>query len=172
MKVIYLAGGCFWGSEKAFRLLNGVHRTTVGYANGRTDHPTYEEVCTDTTGHRETVKVEYDPDEVSLETILKAFFLIIDPTKENRQGNDIGTQYQTGIYTEDPESEAFAEAYVKEKRKLYPVFFTEVKPLECFWPAEEYHQNYLEKNPQGYCHIPFAEFELVKGLNRKGESDD
>ena len=167
MREIYLAGGCFWGMEKAFQELSGVLHTTVGYANGTTDHPTYEAVCTDTTGHRETVRIEYDPDQVSLNTILRAFFLCIDPTKQNRQGNDIGSQYQTGIYASEEESLREAETFVNEKKRLYPVFYTEVLPLKCFWPAEEYHQNYLEKNPAGYCHISRREFEAIRALNRE-----
>lgn len=167
MKEIYFAGGCFWGMERVFRQLDGVTETTVGYANGTTENPTYQEVCTDTTGHRETVKVVYDPEVLPLETLLKAYFLCIDPTLQNRQGHDIGTQYQTGIYTADEESLAAVTAYAAEEKKKYDVFFTEIGPLKCFWPAEEYHQKYLEKNPAGYCHITNREFELVRQLNRE-----
>ena len=172
MREIYLAGGCFWGTEKAFRQLDGILDTTVGYANGTVDDPTYEQVCTNTTGHRETVKIIYDPEQVSLNTILRAFFLCIDPTQKNRQGNDIGSQYQTGIYTVDPESEAEVRAFVEQKKRLYPVFHTETGKLECFWPAEEYHQDYLEKHPQGYCHIASAEFELIRKLNQEVKGND
>ena len=167
MGEIYFAGGCFWGMEKALKALDGVTETETGYANGTTENPSYEEVCTDTTGHRETVKVVYDPEAVSLETLLKAFFICIDPSQRNRQGNDVGTQYQTGIYTTDPESEAFVKQYVEGIRGSYPQFYTEIQPLKQFWPAEEYHQDYLDKNPQGYCHISNAEYELVKKLNQE-----
>ena len=169
MKEIYLAGGCFWGMEKVFHVLDGVTETTVGYANGTTENPTYEEVCTDTTGHRETVKVIYDPERVSLRKILKAYFICIDPTKQNRQGNDVGSQYQTGIYTTDAESLAAAEEFAGEEKKKHFRFCTEIMPLKNFWPAEEYHQNYLEKNPNGYCHIASEEYELVRQLNLEDE---
>ena len=165
MNEIYLAGGCFWGMEKVFRVLDGVLETEVGYANGTTDNPTYEQVCTDTTGHRETVKVVYDPNALPLSRILKAYFICIDPTRRNRQGNDIGSQYQTGIYTTDEESRQIVEAAVREEKKKYLKFYTEVMPLKKFWPAEEYHQKYLEKHPDGYCHITTEEYELVKQLN-------
>ncbi len=169
-KEIYLAGGCFWGMERVFRALDGVCETEVGYANGTTDHPTYQEVCSDQTGHRETVKVVYDPAVLPLSRILKAYFLCIDPTRRNRQGNDIGSQYQTGIYTVDEDSLAEVTAYAEGERKRHLKFYTEIMPLKCFWPAEEYHQNYLEKNPQGYCHITTEEYELVKQLNQEGKN--
>ncbi|MBQ1438578.1 MAG: peptide-methionine (S)-S-oxide reductase MsrA [Solobacterium sp.] len=172
MNEIYLAGGCFWGMEKVFRALDGVTETTVGYANGTTEHPTYEEVCTDKTGHRETVKVVYDPDHVSLRKILKAYFICIDPKLQNRQGNDIGSQYQTGIYTTDAESLKIVESYAAEEKKKHDCFYTEIMPLKQFWPAEEYHQNYLEKNPNGYCHITTREYELVKQLNQEGDDSE
>jgi peptide methionine sulfoxide reductase msrA/msrB len=165
MNEIYLAGGCFWGMEKVFRALDGVAETVVGYANGTTENPTYQEVCTDTTGHRETVKVVYDPQRISLRKILKAYFLCIDPALKNRQGNDIGSQSQTGIYTADAESLKIVESCAAEERKKHDCFYTEIMPLKNFWPAEEYHQNYLEKNPGGYCHITNEEYELVKQLN-------
>ena len=172
MNEIYLAGGCFWGMEKVFRALDGVTETTVGYANGTTDNPTYEQVCTDTTGHRETVKVVYDPARIPLQKILKAYFICIDPELQNRQGNDIGSQYQTGIYTTDGESLKIVESYAAEERKKHAFFYTEIMPLKQFWPAEEYHQNYLEKNPNGYCHITTREYELVKQLNQEGDDSE
>jgi len=171
MREIYLAGGCFWGMEKALKALDGVVETETGYANGTLDHPSYEQVCTDTTGHRETVKVVYDPDAVSLNTLLRAYFICINPMQKNQQGNDIGSQYQTGIYTVDEESAAEVKAYVEQIRSSYPQFYTEVLPLSCFWPAEEYHQDYLDKHPTGYCHISTAEYELVKQLNREVQHD-
>ena len=170
MCVIYLAGGCFWGMEKAFQMLEGVTETQTGYANGTVDHPSYETVCTGTTGHRETVKVVYDPSVISLETILKAYFICINPAQGDGQGHDIGEQYHTGIYTADEESMASVREYTERKRKLYPAFYTEVGMLKCFWPAEEYHQKYLEKNPGGYCHIGRTEFSRIRELNEKGKS--
>ncbi|MBR4456405.1 MAG: peptide-methionine (S)-S-oxide reductase MsrA [Solobacterium sp.] len=167
-KEIYFAGGCFWGMERAFQELNGVMETTVGYANGTADHPTYEQVCSDTTGHRETVKVVYDPEKIRLAVLLKAYFICIDPTMKNRQGEDIGSQYQTGIYTVDEESYEAVKKAAEEEKRRYPVFFTEIAMLKCFWPAEEYHQDYLKHHPQGYCHIAAREFEQIRQLNQEG----
>ena len=164
MKEIYFAGGCFWGTEKVFKSCPGVKSTTVGYANGHTENPTYHEVCTDTTGHRETVKVEYDPKEISLEKLLQVFFLVIDPKVKNRQGNDWGSQYQTGVYYSDPEEKLLLEAVFEEKKRNIHPFCVELSPLKHFWPAEEYHQDYLDKNPGGYCHISSTEMAEVKDL--------
>lgn len=169
LKEIYFAGGCFWGTEKVFKEVPGVKATTVGYANGHTDNPTYREVCSDTTGHRETVKVEYAPDEISLEKLLQVFFLVIDPTVENRQGNDRGTQYQTGVYYSAEEDAVLLEAAFEKKKKEIDPFYVELKPLEHFWTAEEYHQDYLEKNPGGYCHITPVEMEEVRALFAENE---
>ena len=152
--------------EKAMQCLDGVVNTTVGYANGHVDNPDYKLVCTDTTGHRETVKVEYDDETVSLETIMKAYFICIDPTVTNRQGGDIGSQYQVGVYYADEETAAFCEKYFEAERKKHEQFFVELAPLDKFWDAEEYHQNYLIKNPGGYCHVSAHEFELIKQLNK------
>ncbi|MBR6208263.1 MAG: peptide-methionine (S)-S-oxide reductase MsrA [Oscillospiraceae bacterium] len=164
MREIYFAGGCFWGTEKLFRLIPGVVRTTVGYANGHTENPGYRDVCTDTTGHRETVRVEYDPAAVSLSMLLRAFFLVVDPTVANRQGGDVGSQYQTGVYYTDPaDRPTLEEAFARERQKGGP-FCVELLPLRCFYPAEEYHQDYLTKNPTGYCHISGAELAAVKKL--------
>lgn len=164
MKEIYFAGGCFWGTEKVFKSVPGVVETTVGYANGHTENPTYQEVCTDTTGHRETVKVEYDPEVISLEKLTRVYFLVIDPTVENRQGNDRGTQYQTGVYYSDPADLEILTAVFDEQRLQYDPFCVELEPLDGFWTAEEYHQDYLEKNPGGYCHITQVEMEAVEAL--------
>ncbi|HOL15011.1 MAG TPA: peptide-methionine (R)-S-oxide reductase MsrB [Bacillota bacterium] len=152
---IWLAGGCFWGVEAYFARLEGVRRTSVGYANGRTVHPSYEEIAS--TGHAETVQVTYDPDRISLQELLKHFFKIIDPTSKNRQGNDVGTQYRTGIYSNDPGDLETARAVLAGEQKKYqkPVV-TEVLPLENYYLAEEYHQDYLEKNPGGYCHVDLS----------------
>lgn len=162
VKEIYLAGGCFWGTEKAFQLLNGVTDTEVGYANGTLDDPTYKDVCTDTTGHRETVKVVYDSDVLPLEKLMEVYFLCIDPTVKNRQGHDIGSQYQTGVYYTDENDREPLERIFEEEKKKYDAFYVELTELKCFWPAEEYHQDYLEKNPHGYCHIGNDTFEKVR----------
>ena len=164
MKEIYFAGGCFWGTEMVFRSVPGVCDTTVGYANGHTQNPTYQEVCTDTTGHRETVKVVYDPALLSLERLLEVYFLVVDPTVKNRQGGDIGSQYQTGVYYTDPADRAVIEPVFDAQRARGGDFFVELAPLACFFPAEEYHQDYLEKNPDGYCHISPAEMARVRAL--------
>lgn len=154
MKTIYFAGGCFWGMEAFMKKLPGVAETTAGYANGRTENPTYQEVCSNTTGHAETVKVVYDPEQISLELLLKAFFKVVDPTELNRQGGDVGEQYRNGIYYVDVEDRPVIEAAIeKEKQKYANPVVTECRPLACFYDAEEYHQDYLDKNPAGYCHI-------------------
>lgn len=152
---IWLAGGCFWGVEEYFSRLYGVLATTVGYANGKTEKPSYHDIGV--TGHSETVEVTYDPEKISLETILKYFFKIIDPTAKNRQGNDIGTQYRSGIYYDDSADLPIIKAAVLEEQKKYsrPIV-TEVLPLNGYYLAEEYHQKYLKKNPGGYCHVDFS----------------
>ena len=153
MKTIYLAGGCFWGTQKFFDQFDGVLETTVGYANGKKENPTYEEVCNDS-GHAETVKVIYDETKISTSEILDYYFMVIDPTSINKQGGDIGIQYRTGIYYEDESLiEDIRLAVSKEQEKYDIPLAVEVKPLESFYDAEEYHQKYLDKNPGGYCHI-------------------
>lgn len=156
MKEIYLAGGCFWGVEEYFSRLDGVVETHVGYANGHKENPSYEAVCTGTTGHTETTYIKYD-DRISLEEILKKFFKIIDPTLLNRQGGDIGNQYRTGIYYVDEDDKPIIDAVMAEEKKKYkdPIV-TEVLPLSSYYKAEEYHQDYLKKNPGGYCHIDMS----------------
>ena len=152
--VIYLAGGYFWGIEKLMQSLPGVVSATNGYANGQAgDVPTYQSVSTGLTGYRETVRVEYEPEKVSLDAILFAYFRVIDPTVENAQGNDRGTQYQTGVYYADESARATVERVTAIERERHERFVVEIKPLERFYDAEEYHQDYLEKNPGGYCHI-------------------
>ena len=158
---IYLAGGCFWGLEKLMRSLPGVLEVTSGYANGNKANPTYEEVCSDRTGFKETVKVDYDPAQVSLETVLYAYYSVIDPTVENKQGPDVGSQYQTGVYYTDLASKAVAAKVAATEQKRHREFKVEQKPLSNFYPAEAYHQHYLEKHPGGYCHIPAAAFKRV-----------
>ena len=166
-QVLYLAGGCFWGTEKAFQQLDGVKETTVGYANGITPNPTYEAVCRNTTGYKETVRVTYDPAITSTETLLKAYFLCIEPTVKNQQGNDIGTQYQTGVYYKDPQLLPVIERVFAQEKDKHAVFYVECEKLSSFYEAEEYHQDYLTKNPQGYCHISREEFALVRALNHQ-----
>jgi peptide methionine sulfoxide reductase msrA/msrB len=161
-KTIYLAGGCFWGVEKYVGSIPGVIRTRVGYANGSTERPTYEAVCSQTTGHAETVEVTYDSDRLALDDLLFLFFEIIDPTSLNRQGNDHGTQYRTGIYWTDPADHLVVEAALAELRdRIATQVVVEAKPLTHFWPAEDYHQQYLDRNPGGYCHVPAASFQDI-----------
>lgn len=162
-KVIYLAGGCFWGLEHLMQSIPGVIDAQSGYANGKSaEFANYEAVCTGLTGFRETVKVEYDDAVVSLETLLSAYFAVIDPTLINRQGMDMGTQYQTGVYYADEESRRLVEAVAAEEKKKHRRFYVELKPLENFFPAEEYHQDYLMKHPHGYCHISPAKMAKVR----------
>ncbi len=151
---IYIAGGCFWGVEKYFKLIPGVVATTVGYANGNTVNPTYADVTQRNTGHAETVHVKYDSAIVSLQELLDKYFMIIDPTAVNRQGNDIGVQYRTGVYYVDANDEPIIIAALEDLQEEYSApIAIEVEPLDNYYLAEEYHQNYLEKNPDGYCHI-------------------
>lgn len=154
MKEIYLAGGCFWGVEAYFRRLEGVVSTEVGYANGDVENPSYEMVCRGNTGHAETVYIVYDEKKTSLKKLLDSFWHIIDPTSLNKQGNDRGTQYRSGIYyTSDEDYRMIMESLREEAEKYDRPIVTEVKKLENYFKAEEYHQKYLEKNPNGYCHI-------------------
>ena len=154
-KTIYLAGGCFWGCQKYFDLLDGVVETEVGYANGPTPHPTYEQVKAHA-GHAETVRVDYDPDVLPLTRLLDAYYRVIDPTSVNRQGEDAGIQYRTGIYyTDDADLPVLRASLDGLAAGLDKPLAVELKPLESFYSAEEYHQKYLEKNPNGYCHIHF-----------------
>lgn len=154
MKKIHLAGGCFWGLQRYFERVVGVLDTEVGFANGNMVHPSYREVCTGKTGFAETLSVCYDEDIIQLNGILELFFKAIDPTQLNRQGADVGTQYRTGIYYEHLEDGELAYAFIQKIQGQYsrPVV-TEVKLLENYYPAEEYHQHYLEKNPAGYYQI-------------------
>jgi len=163
VKEIYLAGGCFWGTEHFFKQIEGVVETEVGYANGHTEHPTYKEVCTDKTGFAETVRVVYDPEKIGLRFLLQMYFKAIDPVSVNRQGHDTGTQYRTGIYYTDASDLPVIEEVYSEEQKLYKVpFAVEKLPLKNFFTAEEYHQDYLDKNPEGYCHLPLSLFKFAK----------
>ena len=166
IKEIYFAGGCFWGTEHLFQLIRGVVGTEVGYANGKIENPTYEQVVSHTTGFTEAVKVKYDADEVNLPLLIDVFFKSIDPTTLNRQGNDIGDNYRTGIYTTDAAAEEIVKTEVAKLARNYdkPVV-VETIPLQNFYKAEDYHQDYLVKNPGGYCHIPLSVFEEAKKAN-------
>lgn len=163
--VIYLAGGCFWGMEKLMRSIPGVTDTESGYANGTCEEDAdYNTVCSGKTGFRETVRVEYDSEKVSLDALLLAYFYVIDPTVTNRQGNDKGPQYQTGIYYTNEKAKETVERIAAVEKGRTEDFAVETGPLLNYYPAEEYHQDYLEKNPDGYCHIPNAEIELFSKL--------
>lgn len=155
LQTITLGGGCFWCTEAVFVQVRGVLDVESGYSNGHLQHPSYEDVCTGTTGHNEVVKLVYDPAEISTREVLEIFFLIHDPTTLNRQGNDVGTQYRSGIYTSTPEQQTVAKEVIAEMAAsgVYtrPIV-TEVLPLSNYWPAEDYHQDFFERNPtQGYC---------------------
>lgn len=151
---IYLAGGCFWGVEAYMERIYGVVDAVSGYANGKTENPRYEDVVYRDTGHAETVKVTYDSNKISLSTLLEYYFRIVDPTSLNKQGNDRGTQYRTGIYYTKAEDEKVVTQALENLQKKYDKkVVIENKPLENFYLAEEYHQDYLKKNPNGYCHI-------------------
>lgn len=154
VKEIYFAGGCFWGIEAYMKRIYGVVDAISGYANGKTKDPKYEDLKYNNSGHAETVHVLYEAEKVSLNTLLAYFFKVIDPISLNKQGNDIGTQYRTGIYyTDEMDADKINKAIVKEQEKYEEKIVVEVEPLKQFYLAEDYHQNYLEKNPNGYCHI-------------------
>ena len=155
LETIVLGGGCFWCTEAVFVNVRGITDVESGYSNGQAKNPSYEQVCTGTTGHNEVVKLTYDPAQIGLGQILEIFFLIHDPTTLNRQGNDSGTQYRSGIYTTTPAQKQAADEMIRQMSadKLFgkPIV-TEVLPLANYWPAEPYHQDFFEKNPnQGYC---------------------
>lgn len=163
MKEIYLAGGCFWGTEHFLKQIAGVEATQVGYANGNIAHPTYQQVCTGTTGFAETVKVEYSPDIADLPFLIELYFKTIDPTSLNRQGNDQGSQYRTGIYYTDTTDLPVIREIVNRLAVNYTrPLEVEIEPLKNFYPAEDDHQDYLDKNPGGYCHISPALFDLAR----------
>ena len=150
MKTIYLAGGCFWGTEHYMRQFEGVTETVVGYANGNLDNPSYQQVYTDQTGHVECVTVVYDESLVSLQTLCRMFFRSIDPLLLNRQGGDVGTRYRTGIYwTESEDREVVEHVWQEVQARFDTHLAVEKCPLKCFYSAEEYHQDYLQKNPEG-----------------------
>lgn len=173
MKEIYFAGGCFWGTEHFLKLIRGVEETQVGYANGNIANPTYKEVCYGDTGFAETVKVTYNPKAVTLELLIDLFLQTIDPTSLNKQGGDIGTQYRTGIYYVDEKDLPVIEKKIEDISKEYdkPIV-VEVLPLKNFYDAELYHQDYLDKNRGGYCHIGKDLFDLAKKANQFKETPD
>lgn len=162
-KEIYLAGGCFWGTEHFFKQIRGVVATEVGFANGHIPNPSYQEVYTDTTGYAETVHVQYNPDIVSLDFLLQMFFKAIDPTSLNKQGHDEGTRYRTGVYyTDAADLPLIEKAFEAEQKNHQQPLVVEKQPLENFYTAEDYHQDYLDKNPTGYCHLPQSLFEFAR----------
>ncbi len=166
MKEIYLAGGCFWGTEKYLKLVPGVVSTEVGYANGDTARPSYKEVCAGS-GHAEVVRVEYDESVLPLRELLELYYESVDPTSVNRQGGDVGRQYRTGIYFTDPADEEVAARSLKSlANRLGERVAVELLPLQNYWPAEDFHQDYLDKNPAGYCHIPAGLFRRAKAHKR------
>ncbi len=154
-QTIVLGGGCFWCTEAVFKEVRGITDVESGYCNGQVERPTYEAVCTGQTGHAEVVKLDFDPAQISLRQILEIFFTVHDPTQLNRQGNDVGTQYRSGIYFTTPAHETEARAFLADlaAQQIFPrPVVTEVQPLANYWPAEDYHQDFFEKNPyQGYC---------------------
>ena len=162
MKRIYLAGGCFWGVQKFFDQFAGVVKTEVGYANGPDAAPSYQEVCA-SSGHAETVRIDYDEGTIALAKLLDYYFMIVDPLSVNRQGHDEGVQYRTGIYyTEEDQLKEIRAVVEREAEKVGQPLAVEVGPIVNFFPAEEYHQKYLDKNPGGYCHVPRGLLKLGK----------
>lgn len=165
---IYFAGGCFWGTQHFMKLIPGVIATVVGFANSNVAEPTYKQVCTGTTHAAETVEVVYDPAKVSLPTLIELYFMTIDPTSLNRQGGDHGTQYRTGIYyTDTAQHPVITETVDKLAGRYDAPVVVEILPLDNFYPAEDYHQDYLDKNPGGYCHIDPALFDKVRSMSDK-----
>lgn len=166
MKTIYFAGGCFWGTEHFFKQVRGVSATEVGYANGQGDKPSYQEVSSGKTGFAETVKVVYDPSKVNLALLIDLYFKTVDPSSLNKQGNDIGTQYRTGIYyTDDADAKLIQEKLQALAIQLNAKVQIEASKLKNFYDAENYHQDYLDKNPGGYCHINPSLFDYAKQAN-------
>ena len=154
MNVIYFAGGCFWGTQHYMSQFHGVLESEVGYANGVVDNPTYQQVYTDQTGHVECVKVSFDSYVISLKTLCRLFFRSIDPLLKNRQGDDCGTRYRTGIYyMNEADKESVNEVFQEIQSGYDKPLAVEILPLDCFYKGEEYHQQYLLKNPDGYCHL-------------------
>ena len=167
-KTIFLAAGCFWGAQHYLKQINGVLETETGFANGHTENPTYEQVYTDSTGYAEAVRVVYDPEQISLRRLLQLYFDSIEPTSVNRQGDDSGTRYRTGIYYIETDDLAVIDDVMDEVQQQYSApIAVEVEPIRCFFPADESHQDYLDKHPDGYCHLPQALFEYARKANRR-----
>ena len=165
MKTIYLAGGCYWGVEKYMQNIPGVVETEVGFANGDTESPTYQQVRYENTGHAETVRVVYDENVLTLDKLLRLFFRIIDPVSVDRQGEDVGHQYRTGVYhQEEADAAVVGQELAKLEARVGQPLAVEACALRHFYPAEEYHQKYLDKNPGGYCHVPWAAINAVKNV--------
>lgn len=157
MNQALFAAGCFWGVQFYFDQVPGVTKTTVGYTGGHTENPSYEQVCTHTTGHAEAVLLEFDPEKVSYETLVRQFFRMHDPTQLNRQGPDVGDSYRTAIFYFDDAQKEVAE---KIKKEIQPKFdkpiVTEITEATKFWPAEDYHQKFAERTGRGMCHVDYA----------------
>lgn len=177
MKEIYFAAGCFWGAQHFFAGVDGVKEAVAGYANGNGENPSYEEVYTDTTGFAETVRVRYDETRISLPQLTELYFTIINPLSLNKQGGDIGTRYRTGVYyTEEADKALIQPVFEAEARRLGAPLVVELEPLRNFYLAEERHQDYLDKNPDGYCHVPLKTFRYLRlyqdiKLFLEGETD-
>lgn len=170
MKEIFLAGGCFWGCEHFFKQIKGVTDTEVGFANGNSDikNPSYKQVSTDTTGYTETVHVFYDEKTADLEFLLHLYFKAIDPTSINQQGEDKGSRYRTGIYyTDERDLYTIKKVFDEQQELMDDDIKVEILPLKNFYKAEEYHQDYLEKNPTGYCHLSGALFDFARQAKMK-----
>ena len=166
MKTIFLAAGCFWGAQHYLKQIRGVVETETGFANGDTENPTYKEVYTDKTGYAEAVRVVFDPEVLPLRKLLNLYFDCIEPTSVNRQGEDEGTRYRTGIYYIEPEDYLTIKEVFDEVQRGYSApLAVEVEPIRSFFPADESHQDYLDKHPDGYCHLPQALFEFARKAN-------
>lgn len=167
-KTIFLAAGCFWGAQHYLKQIRGVMETETGFANGNTDNPSYEQVYTDTTGYAEAVRVVFDPEVLPLRKLVELYFDCIEPTSVNRQGEDCGTRYRTGIYFIEPDDYAvIKEVYDEVQRNYINDLAVEVQPIERFFAADESHQDYLDKHPDGYCHLPQSLFEFARKANEK-----
>lgn len=163
IKTIYLAGGCYWGVEHYVKMIKGVVATEVGFANGNVENPTYEQVCSHETGFAETVRVDYDADILDLEVLLMLFYKIIDPTSLNKQGEDVGNQYRTGVYYVDGQDGDVIKRSLSLLAMEYATpIVVEVEPLHNFYAAHDAHQDYLTKNPNGYCHVSSDLFAFIK----------
>ena len=177
MKEIYFAAGCFWGAQHFFAGVDGVKEAVAGYANGNGENPSYEQVYTDTTGFAETVRVRYDEARISLPQLTELYFTIIDPLSLNKQGGDVGTRYRTGVYyTEKADADAIRPVFDAVAQRLGATLAVELEPLRNFYLAEERHQDYLDKNPEGYCHVPLKTFRYLRlyqdvKLILEGETD-